>query len=123
MGGALSGRLLPLSDALFDEVAISGWPESDADREERIEGAFRVAPSVPSKDEFVEVALNVAFAEAVEDPLRASEAIRNRSKMTPAGTRTSRNIWLRQRRDRFGSVVLPNLKYTQLTSRCNLPRY
>jgi len=55
------------SGALFNKIAICRWPEINPDPQQRVEGASHVSPSVPAEHEFVEMALKMAFSEAVED--------------------------------------------------------
>ena len=55
------------SGALFNKIAICRWPETNTDPEQRIEGVSHVSPSVPAEHEFFEIALQMAFSEAVED--------------------------------------------------------
>jgi len=57
------------SGAVIDEVAIGGRPEVEADPQEPVEGDTRVASSVPTKDEFIKVALDMGLAQAVVDAL------------------------------------------------------
>ena len=65
------------SDALIDEIAVGGWRETDADPEKPVERAVHVPPPVPSeRHELVEVALDVALAEAVEGALRPPFEVR-----------------------------------------------
>ena len=77
--GALPGRSersfcyeIRLSDALIDEIAIGCRIETDTDPEQRIEGAARVSPPVPAEHELVQVALQMAFPEAVKHTFRPS---------------------------------------------------
>jgi len=65
-------RELGPSGALFNEIAICRGPETNADPEQRVEGAACVSPSVPAKLEFVEIALQMALPEAVEHAFRRS---------------------------------------------------
>ena len=58
------------SSALIDKVSVCRGCKSGADAEERVEGGGRVAPSVPAEDEFVEVAVQMGAAQAVEGPER-----------------------------------------------------
>ena len=61
-----------LSDALIDEIAVGCRCETNTDPEQRIEGAAHVSPPVPAEHELVEIALQVAFPEAVEHAFRPS---------------------------------------------------
>jgi len=60
------------SNALFDKIAIGRRLETDTDPEQRIEGAAHVSPPVPAEHELVQVALQMAFPEAVEHAFRPS---------------------------------------------------
>lgn len=51
----------------FNEIVICRGTETNTDPEQRVERAAQVSPSVPEKHEFVEIALQMAFSEAVED--------------------------------------------------------
>lgn len=68
-GRRLDARYREGSGALIDEVAIAGRPEVEADPQETVEGDVRVASPVPSKDEFIKVALNMGLAQTVKDAL------------------------------------------------------
>ena len=64
--------VLPVSDALIDEIPIARWPEACADPQERVESASRVTSSVPSEHELVKVALDMGLAQAAPDAFRPS---------------------------------------------------
>lgn len=68
--GACGRQAARISGAVFDDVAIGGRSEADADPEEAVECGPEMAPAVPPEDELVEVALVVLAAEAVEYALR-----------------------------------------------------
>ena len=55
------------SGTLFNKITICRWPETNTDPQQRVEGTSKVSPSVPAEHEFVEIALQMAFSEAVED--------------------------------------------------------
>ncbi len=74
--GSPDYRAMRGSDPLIDEVTIGGGSETHADPEETIKGDTRVASSVPAEDEFVEVALDMGFAQSVEDALGPSLEVR-----------------------------------------------
>jgi len=61
-GRGLCGR----SDALVDEVAVGSLGQAHRQPGKRVEGGSGVPPPVPAEDEFVEIALQVGFAQAVE---------------------------------------------------------
>jgi hypothetical protein len=60
------------SDALIYEIAIRRGCETDTDPDQRIEGTACVSPPVPAEHEFVEIALQMAFPEAVKHTVRPS---------------------------------------------------
>ena len=55
------------SGALFNKITTCRWPETNTDPQQRVKGASHVSPSVPAEHEFVEIALQMALSEAVED--------------------------------------------------------
>ena len=66
MGGGFCGERRP-SGPQFNEIAICRGTETNTDPEQRVERAAQVSPSVPAEHEFVQITLQMALSEAVED--------------------------------------------------------
>lgn len=66
MGGGFCGKRGP-SGPQFNEIAICRGTETNTDPEQRVERAAHVPPSVPAEHELVEIALQMALSEAMED--------------------------------------------------------